>query len=340
MFATDLKECNREDGMSTPHVSIQILSPGKDEDELKDQDRMMLAGAVEDGTSKCQYAIVCDGTTTSPFAAAAAEYVSRQVLELFQENGLQRAVEILKERRRELLEKPLNIEEGHSSALRSLYEEIVKQKFQSAFQTTFIAVCLKRDEHNSPGTFWVKAMGCGDSALFIFRDNGDLVYNNTDVESQHDSFKHDSPFTAVLPDCYDKETNNVLFDFTEHPDDIHLLLCSDGFYDGFTNFSEMYQWLHEHRSELEDLQLREECLSRLHRNLNEKKGDDDISFIWLQPASTFKTLPGKQNGEGIVEPTTITSPQKGKLKRSVGFLRRMFASLVHFFRTHTFELLL
>jgi serine/threonine protein phosphatase PrpC len=283
MSSTDLAKSTHEENRWAAHAAISIVSPGKDEEEEKNQDRLLLMETTDSKNTKCQLAIVCDGVTSSPNGAAAAEYISDQVHALFQEGGLERTVEALKEMRLALLEKPLKMENGQSALLRSMFEEIVRQKYQHSYQSTFAAVCLKRDETNSPGMISIKALGCGDAALFIFRENGELHYNNVNLDNELDRFRHSSPFTAVLPDCYDRETNNVLFDFKEYPEDVHLLLCSDGLYDGFTNFKEIRDWLHEHRAELMDSALAEKCLSELHNRLNQKKGDDDISFIWLHP---------------------------------------------------------
>lgn len=283
MSSTGLAEPTHEEGKGATHAAIRIVSPGKDEEEEKNQDRIMLMETTDSKDVTYQFAIVCDGTTTSPYAAAAAEHVAGAVHSLFCEEGLRRTVEALKEMRLALLEKPLKIQEGQSELLRSMFEEIVRQKYQSAYQTTFVAVCLKRAEDVSPGMISLKAINCGDSALFIFRDDGKLLYNNLKLEDELDRFKHGSPFTDVLPDSYREERDYMLFDFEEYPEDVHLLLCSDGLYDGFTNFKEICDWLHEHQAKLKSAELHDECLSELHFNLNRKKGDDDISFIWLHP---------------------------------------------------------
>ena len=45
------------------------------------------------------------------------------------------------------------------------------------------------------------------------------------------------------------------------------------------------------------------CLAELHRNLERKKGDDDISFIWLYPS-----VPTPGEGEGP-EPLAAEPPE-------------------------------
>ena len=243
----------------------------------------MLVESAACEQSECQFAIVCDGTTTSPYSADAAKLVADQVTELFQPGGLHRVVDSLKAKRAELLAKPLQIQEDHSASIRALWEEVIRKKYQSSFQTTFVAVCCKRDRDLPEGEIAIKALGCGDSAIFVFRENGELVNNNLGLQDEVDPFKHLSPFTAVLPDSYKDEISHVLFEFTTFPEDVHILICSDGFYDGFTNFKEICDWLRLRETDLEDATRQEQHLLELHTGLNQKKGDDDISFIWLRP---------------------------------------------------------
>lgn len=273
-----------EGGGRDAHAAVSIVSPGKDErGEEKNQDRLTLAWITDGENTRCQLAVVCDGVTPSPYAAAAAEYVSAQVRELFQEGGLRRIAGALKVMRLSLLEKPPEMGEGRPPRAWGISEEAARQKYRNSYQTTFVAVCVKRDATNSAGMVSVKALGCGDSALFIFRENGELCYSNVNLNNEGERFRRGPSFIPVLPDCYDEEGGNVLFDFEEYPEDVHLLLCSDGLYEGFTDFKELRGWLNKHRAELTDSLLRDKCLSELHRNLGRTKADDDISFIWLYP---------------------------------------------------------
>jgi serine/threonine protein phosphatase PrpC len=332
MSSTGLAESTREEKNGATHTGISAVSPGKDEEELKNQDRLTLTEATDGKNVKCQYAIVCDGVTTSPYSAAAAQYVSDQVCVLFEEGGLEQTVAALQEMRQGLLEKPLKMDEGHSALLRSMFEEIVRQKCERSYQTTFVAVCLKREKANAEGMISIKAIGCGDSALFIFREDGELRYNNMNLSGELERFEHGSPFTAVLPDCYDRETGNVLIDFEEYPEDVHLLLCSDGFYDGFTNFREIREWLLERRAELAAPELRDECLSELHSKLGQKKGDDDISFIWLRPNGPRQAVAvWDATGETEVENTDAGNSKSDK----TGFFAKLFKTLLRLWRLRT-----
>lgn len=95
------------------HVGISIVSPGKDENEQeKNQDRIMLMEVGGSKEPQCQLAIVCDGVTPSPLADVAAEYVSNNLLVLFQEGGLRRTADVLREMRLSLVEKSLKMDES------------------------------------------------------------------------------------------------------------------------------------------------------------------------------------------------------------------------------------
>lgn len=312
-------------------ASLFVQSAGREGEDVKDQDRLRLAETRDGDGVKDQFAIVCDGTSTSPFAADAAAYVSAQLVTLFEEGGLRRVVDSLKEMRTELLSKPIQLDEEQSELLRSMFEEIVRQKYQGAYQTTFVAVRLKRDENGPEGVATVTAVACGDSALFIFREDGELLYNNLNLTDASDPFKHVSPFTAVLPDSYDEAKSHILVEALEVANDVHLLLCSDGFYDGFKNFREVLDWLHEHRDELRDSAACDLCTRDLHQRLEQKKGDDDISFIWLLPAAPPPKEPPESEEKESAAAGRVDGAHENAEDRSPGpfaglrsFLLRLF----------------
>lgn len=66
----------------------------------------------------------------------------------------------------------------------------------------------------------------------------------------------------------------------------------DGFYGAFSNWPDLYEWLREHAAALNSTGVREAILEQLHKRLNAKKGDDDISFIWVRPRDV--NLGGKE----------------------------------------------
>jgi len=326
----ELRKRAREAGGAATHASLCVQSAGREGEDEKNQDRLSLGETRDGGGARHQFAIVCDGTSTSPFSAEAAAYVSAQAGALFEEDALRRVVASLRQMRAALLERPLEHEEGQSELLRSMFEEIVRQKYQVSYQTTFVAVRLKRDEEGAAGSVTVRAVGCGDSALFIFREDGELLYNNLNLADASDPFKHTSPFTAVLPDSYDEATDNVLLEAAEFPEDVHLLLCSDGFYDGFTNFREALDWLREHRAELSDPAARDLCARELHQRLEQKKGDDDISFIWLHPAAPPPEAPQEAEEAEVMEHAGVVNVEPEG--RRAGLLDKLLAFLLRPFR--------
>jgi len=96
--------------------------------------------------------------------------------------------------------------------------------------------------------------------------------------------------TLVLPDhFYTGAYESYRDSFPRHT---HFLLCSDGFYGAFSNWSELCQWLKENAAALDRKGVREVILKQLHERLNARKGDDDISFIWVRPRDVY--LGGKE----------------------------------------------
>ena len=104
-------------------------------------------------------------------------------------------------------------------------------------------------------------------------------------------FQHRGSATAVLPDHF---YNNSFDSFHDRfPLRSHFLLCSDGFYSSFDSWQELWNWLQKNKFELHHNDVTEVILRQLHDDLHAKSGDDDISFIWVQPneLSSSKTDP-------------------------------------------------
>ena len=87
--------------------------------------------------------------------------------------------------------------------------------------------------------------------------------------------------TLVLPDHFYTGAYECYRDSV--PRHAHFLLCSDGFYGAFSGWPELYEWLRENAAALNSTGVREVILEQLHERLNARKGDDDISFIWVRP---------------------------------------------------------
>lgn len=302
------------------HRGVCVLSPGKEDEELKDQDRICLTTRQED-SALLQFAAVCDGITTSPYAAEAAAYATGHVELLLHPDGLKQVVDELRKMRAMLAVKPIELGEYQSDILKNIFVDIVRTKQQRSHQTTFISVRLA----HRPDQLLITAAGCGDSALFIFKDSGELLYSNLNVTSASDPFKHDSPLTEVLPDSFDESKSNVLFEDQPYAPDVHVLLCSDGFYDAFKNFGEMFDWLRHHQAELSDAETDNELLmEEIHTRLKETKGDDDISFIWLSPNQVQSSGPDIELAQPEVTVSTRANVESGiiaRLQRHLSWFR-------------------
>jgi len=85
--------------------------------------------------------------------------------------------------------------------------------------------------------------------------------------------------TNVLPDHY--YTDEWEHSEERFPKDTSFLLCTDGFYRSFSNSTEMWEWFVENENALKKKEPQIRLLKELHKKLNDKTGDDDISFIWL-----------------------------------------------------------
>jgi hypothetical protein len=99
-----------------------------------------------------------------------------------------------------------------------------------------------------------------------------------------DGIEHRGSVTAVLPDHFYSGHYDCYED--RFPGGTHFVLCSDGFYSAFATASEMWAWLQENKDVLAKVQEREPKLTELHHRLHEKGGDDDMSFVWMSPASS------------------------------------------------------
>jgi len=262
---------------------IIVVSPGSDDGELKDQDSAQ-AVLVENGKCvKRQMAIVCDGLTQSPNSAEAARYVSKNVQRLYDEEGICQIARELLDKREAFINTPINLDDIDSPVLRLMFEEIVRDKRACSYQTTFISARLERDELSSPGNLQISIRGCGDSSAFIFTPDGELLYNNLGLSGKNEPITHISPITEALPDSCGEGATGIPVHSEVYLDGVHVLLCSDGFYDSFATFADISAWLFENRAKLEHRLARKEVMAELHARLCRHRGDDDISFVWLFP---------------------------------------------------------
>jgi len=102
--------------------------------------------------------------------------------------------------------------------------------------------------------------------------------------SNVNSFGNHSPATKVLPDHFYSGDFDLYQD--RFPHGTNFILCSDGFYNSFSNWHQLWEWIQQNATDLNDDNKKESILEKLHMQLNSKKGDDDISFIWVKPKTT------------------------------------------------------
>jgi len=96
-----------------------------------------------------------------------------------------------------------------------------------------------------------------------------------------DSFNHRGSATMVLPDHFYCGSYDSFQD--TFPLQTSFILCSDGFYGGFSDWQQLWTWLQVNASGLNRDRDQQAILEQLHTDLHNKGGDDDISFVWVQP---------------------------------------------------------
>jgi len=90
--------------------------------------------------------------------------------------------------------------------------------------------------------------------------------------------------TKVLPDHF---YSGHLDSYVDHfPLGTNFLLCSDGLYSGFSDARCLWQWLRDNAHALSHKEEKQPVLKRLHSQLNDRSGDDDIAFVWAYPHQT------------------------------------------------------
>jgi hypothetical protein len=86
--------------------------------------------------------------------------------------------------------------------------------------------------------------------------------------------------TCVLPDHF--FAGDWVHFQERFPGDAQFILASDGFTDAFDTPAAAWGWLNTHRLALADPAQRARVLRDLHAQLASRRGDDDISFLWIR----------------------------------------------------------
>jgi hypothetical protein len=126
------------------------------------------------------------------------------------------------------------------------------------------------------------------------------VVGSAPISSAAPLFGGQGSVTAVLPDHFyaGKWTH-----FQERfPADTNFVLATDGFYRAFTEPGTLWTWLATNRGRLDDPADRALLLKELHAILHARRGDDDISFVWVYPGTSpdaaANSGPRPASGEG------------------------------------------
>jgi serine/threonine protein phosphatase PrpC len=252
-------------------------------------------------------ACVCDGTSTSPYAAEAAEYVSSQITRLFKTpDASPRAAcadirEELLQLRASAAERPINTPNGLPEAMRAMLIATATERRRHSHQTTVIAAHLTIEE----GQLAVEFLQCGDSQLLVYGPGGAALWLSgsgsrggvpePDKPDASGSSEHGlrlrarSAVTDVLPDSPNEAIRYSRLRFARYDS---ILLGSDGLFNAFDDTGQLHAWLREHERLLpgaggipspEHAADLDECLRMLHERLSTRCGDDDITFVWIRP---------------------------------------------------------
>ena len=153
-----------------PYGAITVVSPMMFGEESKDQDR---ARWYEPGLVGC----VCDGVTSSPRAAQAAEWVTSFAPILFDGDvraRLRTICKLLTAHRREFERTDLAMPHEMPESMRLMLQAALRDKQGQSFQTTLVALRLR------PGQLdvGVDILRCGDSAYMAFSGDGELLHSS------------------------------------------------------------------------------------------------------------------------------------------------------------------
>lgn len=122
--------------------------------------------------------------------------------------------------------------------------------------------------------------GVGRNDHQYFRLPYSKVIRRIDEPVSHARFSHKSTVTAVLPDHV--SLSRWTYCEERMPPEGSVLLASDGFYESFNSPKEMGAWLTLHRHSLRDRSCRDDVMLERHSVLQAKRGDDDMSFVWVR----------------------------------------------------------
>ena len=242
-------------------------------------------------------------------SVVAADIISNDPPAIWSEGALGARIQLLRERREELIATSPPPPVDETSFLSRTFAQIFRDRQQQAFQTTFVSA---RVTSLTDGSVLLTAMLCGDSALLVFDERGRLLLSRREIADEGSPFHHGSPITQVLPD-HEHALTTVEQRFSLP---LHVVLCSDGFYDAFPNPSALFRWLLLNCDSFDhpDAELR---FAELHERLDRTRGDDDMSFVWIYPHAVAQPAPETAPAE--TQPTSTWGVALAARLRRIGW---------------------
>jgi len=264
-------------------------SPGSEGGDPKDQDRARVIPGED------VIACVCDGVTTSPHAAAAAETIAASARGIVgdgrqgrSDQALRRAAERLLWLRGEATRRHADASTAPADTAEAWLAQAAHEQLLHSYQTTMVAVAVGRRR----GGLTVEYARCGDSELLVFDRDGSLLYASCPTtvppgatgagprpgiaSAGAERFGSRSTRTDVLPDDIDRTQRGRRLT----PQGARVVIASDGFVGSFPGPGEMHRWLDDFIALSRT--ARDAALSELHERLRARAGDDDISFVVVQ----------------------------------------------------------
>ena len=165
--------------------ALTVVSPLVEDGEEKNQDRARWFPDVAVAT-------VCDGTSSSPRSAEAAELVTELSPMLFGGNAeecLRGICRLLTLHRAAAQREPLKLAPGRPPAMLDMMAELARKQMASSYQTTLVSASFTvvGDQLSA------EIVRCGDSALFAYSPSGELLLSSPPINAANEHENHDSP---------------------------------------------------------------------------------------------------------------------------------------------------
>jgi hypothetical protein len=153
---------------SQPHfAALAVRSPACCSGESKDQDRLWWHRSRQAGA-------VCDGVTSSPFSAAAAQMLAVLSASLFAGDCRERIgmlCDVLEGLRLDAQAQPIRIPPSMPAGMRPVLEEVAREQRRFSYQTTLVTAQLAVQQ----GLAIASVVRCGDSVFLAYSSNGTLL---------------------------------------------------------------------------------------------------------------------------------------------------------------------